>query len=110
MWWAAVVACVALLAVGQVLFKLTAVNNEGGLVGLITSPYFLVAIVVYGFASLLWVGALHHLELSRAYLLMSLSFVIVPVLAYWVFSESLTPRFLLGSMLIVLGITIAMRS
>jgi drug/metabolite transporter (DMT)-like permease len=106
--------CVALIAIGQLLFKAAATEwraepmSAAGLAQLL-SARMLVALVVYGVATLLWVYVLRSAELSAAYLLFSLAFVIVPVLAHYAFGEPLRANTLVGGAVIVAGIVIATR-
>ncbi len=104
-------ATVILLAVGQVLFKLTAQKMSGKpiLEALATSTVllpFAIALAIYGIATMLWILALRDLPLGRAYFLMSLSFLIVPTISVLVFAEQFTPGFAVGGALIVAGILV----
>jgi undecaprenyl phosphate-alpha-L-ara4N flippase subunit ArnF len=66
----------------------------------------LVAIFAYGLSMLCWLAALRHLPLSRAYSLLSLSYVLVYLLAAVLpfFNEALTLPRTVGVTLIVLGV------
>lgn len=102
---------VVLIATGQILFKLTAQRISGrpvleGLGDTAVLFPFIVALGIYGFATLLWIFALRELPLARAYFLMSLSFLIVPVVSALVFSERFTPGFALGGALIIAGVLV----
>lgn len=102
---------VVLLAGGQILFKLTAQRMSGrpivdALMDTTVLVPFVIALGIYGFATMLWILALRELPLARAYFLMSLSFVIVPVVSAMVFSERFTPGFAAGAALIVAGVVI----
>lgn len=102
---------VAGIAAGQILFKMTAMRLEGrALVDLRNDLSFMtpmaVALFIYGIATVLWTLALRELELSQAYMFMSLAFVIVPVLSWLLFEEKLTAGFLIGMTLIVLGLVV----
>lgn len=52
----------------------------------------------------LWVYALKDLALSNAYSLTALSYIFVPVLSTLILHENLTLPFVIGSVLILLGI------
>lgn len=102
-------ATVVLIAVGQILFKLTAqrITGRSGMASLVDTSVlvpFCIALCIYGLATLLWILALRDLPLARGYFLMSLSFVIVPLISAVVFSEHLTMGFALGGALIMAGI------
>lgn len=101
-----VVSCVAVLAVGQILFK--SVSNRiigpNGFTDPGTIMIFLIALALYGASTVIWVLALRNLPLSHAYPFMSLGFVIVPVAAHVVFGEALGWRQLSGAVIIAIGI------
>lgn len=107
-------ACVFLIAFGQLLFKSAALQwRVEGLswtsVQSFASTRMLGALVIYAVATILWVYVLRTAPLSSAYLVMSLAFVIVPVLSHFTLGEPLTMNTLVGGGLIVLGIAIASR-
>lgn len=106
--------CVLLIAVGQLLFKSAAERWQvNGLswstaVGFL-SPVMLLALFVYGFATLLWVYVLRTVPLAQAYVLFSLAFLIVPLLAHFFLGERLHVNTLIGGAIIVVGVIIAVR-
>jgi undecaprenyl phosphate-alpha-L-ara4N flippase subunit ArnE len=67
------------------------------------------ALVLYGFATLLWVYVLRTVPLSSAYAMFSLAFVVVPVVAHFVLGEPLSVNALVGGAIIVVGVVIAVR-
>jgi uncharacterized membrane protein len=60
-------------------------------------------------ASLAWMAAMTKFELSYAYPLMSLNFVIVLILSAWLLHEPVTLNKTIGIILIVAGTVIASR-
>ena len=77
-------ACVVLIVVGQLMMKAAAGQwHVDGLswsaLRAFFSPIMIAALVLYGFATLLWVYVLRTVPLSSAYAMFSLAFVIVPV-------------------------------
>lgn len=114
LWWglAAPLICVAVIAGGQLLFKIASglidfrrpFDEPRGLVVLG------VALALYGAATLLWVAALRHAPLGRVYPLMALSFVLVPLAAMFVLREQLSPQYWAGVALIVAGLAVIGRS
>jgi multidrug transporter EmrE-like cation transporter len=66
----------------------------------------LAARVLYGLATLLWVWTLRTMPLSHVYSFSSLGFVIVPLAAYSVFGEALSPKYAIGCALIVTGVIV----
>jgi undecaprenyl phosphate-alpha-L-ara4N flippase subunit ArnF len=86
---------------GQWLTALQTGNVEVEALGAVTA-----AIAAYGLSMLCWLGALRDLPLSRAYSLLSISYVLVYLLAAMLpfFHETLTVPRTVGVTLIVLGV------
>lgn len=104
-----ILAVIALLAAGQLLFRKAAIaapplSSVSGLLALLSNPVFILALGIYGAATLLWVGVLQQVPLSRAYSFMALSFVIVPVASMLLFGEAITPRLIIGIVLVFAGL------
>lgn len=99
-----------LLSGGQILFKKAAMDSAGEplLRGLL-NWWMLVALVVYGVATVLWVAILRNTPLSVAYPFAALGFVIVPLAARLMFSEPIDLRYAAGAVLIVIGIALTAR-
>ena len=101
-------ACVAGLALGQILFKMAANALQGGYS--VWQPQVLVCLCfafgLYGVTSLAWVWVLRDLALSRVYPLMALAFVMVPLAARLQFGEVLDSRYFMGMGLIVAGVVL----
>jgi drug/metabolite transporter (DMT)-like permease len=101
----ALIICVLCISAGQVLFKMSANNmRETAIWGLFFDPIFIAGVVLYGLTTLGWVWCLQDVPLNRAYLFMSLAYIIVPVLGLLFFKEVLTFRYFLSVALIVSGI------
>lgn len=104
--------CVVLIAIGQLLFK-TAASQwridgwSWATLRSFLSPTMLVALVLYGLTTILWVLVLRSTPLSIAYPLYALVFVLVPFLAYFALGEPLSWNTLIGGGVIVLGVMIA---
>lgn len=100
------VASIVCISFGQILFKKTALTMKAMTRPwyIIVDPYFIGALVIYGGATLVWIYVLQHLPLSRAYTIMSVGFILVPVLSYYFFQEPLTVKFFMGSLLIMAGV------
>ena len=98
-----------ILASGQMLFKIAAdrlVLGQGPValaVSFVTRP-MVVALVLYGLATLLWVYLLHGLPLSRAYPFIGLVFAFVPLMSWLVFRDALNARYAVGLMLMLAGL------
>lgn len=105
-------ACVVVIAAGQLLFKLAA-----GLIDFrrpLAEPQGLavlgVALALYAGATLLWVMSLKHAPLSRVYPLMALSFVLTPLGALLVLKEPISANYWAGVGLILAGLVVISRS
>ena len=95
---------------GQLLFKLAAdqVRTETSLISmgirLITVPAMWGAVILYGITIVAWVWVLRTIPLSVAYSALALVFVLVPLLAVWLYREPLTPQLAIGTALIMAGV------
>jgi drug/metabolite transporter (DMT)-like permease len=99
------------MSIGQLLFKFGANGVDGTsiarfLPGVATSPAIIAACVLYAITTVIWVWVLRHAPLSLAYPFTALSYVITPVLSYFLFDEKLNLQFTLGSLILMLGIII----
>lgn len=108
---AAVVFCVCLISLGQVLFKYVGLMSTRAHGGLDTRTVLsaMVALGIYGVATLVWIYLLRSIELSKAYPFMALSFVVVPLAAAVFYGETIAPAYYLGLLLIVSGIVVIAR-
>ena len=106
--YAIIIVCVLAIASGQILFKLSAqkMRSDLALLDLLTAPEFIAALVIYGLATIGWVSQLRTVNLSVAYPLMSLSFVVVPAASAILLREPIGPRYWLGVALIVAGLAV----
>jgi multidrug transporter EmrE-like cation transporter len=107
------ICCVAfsiILCVGQVLFKFSAQRQSEAafsLAALFSSPWFLIAVGLYGLSTILWVFILVRLPLTVAYPFTLLGAALVPMAACYLFGETLSTRAWLGFALILVGLYIA---
>jgi drug/metabolite transporter (DMT)-like permease len=98
------------MAGGQLLFKAAALRYlpDGPLgerlLSIVLNSYFLVAVVLYGALTVLWVWVLTFTPLSRAYPFVALAFAITPLLGGLVFGEPVALRLMLGIGLILSGL------
>lgn len=106
---AGVLLCVLAISIGQILFKRIGLDIQlgGGSLNLRILLLGGLALFFYGGATLLWIYLLRFVPLSRAYMFMSLSFVIVPLTSYFFFDEPLSLHTYLGVGLIVAGVAIS---
>ena len=99
-----------MIGYGQVLFKQAAgrIGGFGGaeLMRLFLDPVFIAAVALYGLATIVWVYTLSVTPLSIAYSFMALSYLIVPLFAWWLLGEAIPPRYLIGTGLILAGMVV----
>ncbi|TRL40258.1 EamA family transporter [Rhizobium straminoryzae] len=84
--------------------KVTVAGLPEFLLHVLTSPWFLAAIVAEAVCFLIWMTVLSELDLSRAFPLSAASYVLVMLFAWAFFDEPVTPLQLAGSALILGGI------
>ena len=103
--------CVLGLAVGQILFKISAnaLTKYGSFYAIIPAATFFSAICLYGITSVAWVLVLQKIDLGRVYPLMALAFVLVPLGSHFVFGERFQSQYFIGVGMIVAGIIVAVR-
>jgi drug/metabolite transporter (DMT)-like permease len=96
------------IAFGQVLFKMTGARLAEGpdtpFYSILFNPVFIVAVFLYGVATLAWVYVLKMVPLSMAYSFMALTFVLVPLMAAFFLKEPLTVKYAIGACLIIAGL------
>lgn len=101
-------------AVGQFILKLAAtglkVQGESGimpfLLTFLRSPMIYLGLFFFGSSFLLWVWILTKLDLSRAYPLVGLSYVVVVALSGLVLKEPITWQRWMGVSLIIAGVLV----
>ncbi len=98
----------ALVAFGQVLFKLSgqrlAAYPGGGFQQLVLDPVFISAMTLYAGATFLWVYVLKSVPLSYAYSFMAVTYLLVPLFAVLWLGETLSLRYFIGLGLILAGL------
>lgn len=104
--------------VGQVLFKkgMSAIGTQNlslnsgsmvkSLVSILTSPYVLVGLFFYGLSTLIWLVALSKTQLGYAYPFTALTFILVMLASYFVFSEAMPINRIAGVALICCGLLV----
>lgn len=100
------------MACGQVLFKIGSKSLSGnGIVNsvfeFITNPFLIFAIFLYASTIIAWIYVLRVLPLSVAYPITALSYLIVPLISYFILNEQITIRIVMGSVLIILGVVVS---
>lgn len=97
------------IAIGQILFKMSSsklATDDAPLHSLAMNPVFILALAIYGIATLLWVYVLKSVPLVYAYSFMALTFVFVPILSFFFLGEQFTIRYFIGALLIMAGLNV----
>lgn len=71
-----------------------------------SQPWILVGLTCYFVSAALWVVALTRVDVTVAYPMLSMGYVIAAVLAWHFFGEALTTQRLLGIAIILVGVVI----
>ena len=106
-----------LLAIGQLMFKLTSLNRPDNsiiestilnkIVFICVNPYFIGAIILYAVSTFLWVSILSTYEVSSAYpFAIAISILFTTIFGLTFFSEAITPGKLASIFLIALGVVL----
>ena len=106
------VLCVVGLAIGQILFKVSAISltQTGSLFAFKTASTLVAAVTLYAITSVAWVWVLQKVELGRVYPLMALAFVLVPLGSHIAFGERFHTQYFIGVAFIVVGIIVAVKT
>lgn len=99
----------ALLACGQMLFKVAAttvpsLSSVSALSALFVNPWFHLALLLYAVATLLWIFILQQVPLAHAYPFVALGFIIIPLASWLLFKEPLNLQYAFGVALIIAGL------
>lgn len=102
-------ACVAAISAGQLLFKIAAINlqPEISIQRLVTNWALVLGLALYGAATIFWIWLLRTTPLTMAYPFMAMSFILVPIAASIFLGEAMSPRLIIGSVVISAGIILA---
>lgn len=98
------------LSAGQILFKMAASELEFSLSGFVASllnARLIAALVVYFFATVMWLLVLKATPLRVAYPFAALAFFVVPILAHFLLGESINWNTFAGAGLIAIGVCVS---
>ena len=111
---------ILLLAAGQSLLKYGLTRAGGvsfaggeiaaGLRTIVTSPYIIMGFAFYGLSSFLWLDVLSKLEISYAFPLVSLTYVLTLFVGGVFFGEVITWVRVLGVLVIIAGVALVAQS
>jgi multidrug transporter EmrE-like cation transporter len=80
------------------------------LFSILFQPFVFLGIALYGLSSIFWLVVLSRIELSLAYPIVSISYVIVALFSFFVFKESVSLIRWMGILTILLGVILVSRS
>jgi undecaprenyl phosphate-alpha-L-ara4N flippase subunit ArnE len=109
------VLCAFGLASGQVLFKMGArqledISGAGFIVSCLSNKFVIMAIVLYAFITLFWIGLLRSANLSGLFPVIALVYVIVPLMSVTILKEPYNLSLIIGTVLIVSGVLVITRA
>ncbi|BBP05439.1 hypothetical protein TPL01_04020 [Sulfuriferula plumbiphila] len=118
--WILVLSGVLLNACAQLLLKAgtnsvgTFAFNAGNLlpvgIKLATEPHILGGLACYVISVVVWIMALSRVEVSLAYPMLSIGYVVNALAAWWLFGEALTLERLAGIGVIIFGVFLLART
>ena len=76
---------------------------------LMGEPYLWTGLTLYAISVVVWILALSRVDVSIAYPMLSLGYVVNAFAAYWLFGEALTPMRLAGIGIIIVGVYVLTR-
>jgi len=110
---------ILLSTIGQILVKIGAVNltlNFSGsnlmpsILSILKNLPVMVGITSYGVSFLLWIKVLSKVELSYAYPMVSLGYVLVMIYSYFFLHENISLLRVCGVIFIIIGVVLVSRS
>ena len=75
-----------------------------------TQPYILGGLMCYAISVVVWIMALSRVEVSLAYPMLSIGYVVNALAAWYLFGEALTAQRLVGIGTIIVGVFLVARS
>jgi multidrug transporter EmrE-like cation transporter len=77
---------------------------------LATEPHIIGALTCYVVGVVVWILALSRVQVSIAYPLLSLGYIVNAVAAHYLFSEAITPSKMIGMGVIIVGVVVISRA
>ncbi len=69
-------------------------------------PVIMIGLAMYAFSALLWILVLSNTDVSYAYPFLSLGYVLVAFLGYFMLNEKITKKRIIGISVIIIGVLI----
>lgn len=76
----------------------------------ISNPFIISGILLYIISVIVWIGVLSRVEVSMAYPMISLGYVINAIAAYYLLNENLTTTRISGICIILIGVFLVARA
>ncbi len=80
------------------------------MIPMIFQPYVFLGIICFGVSSIFWLVVLSRIDLSLAYPLVSIAYIVVAIFSYYVFKENVSLLRWIGIITICLGVLLISRS
>lgn len=71
---------------------------------MISSPYVICGVLIYGVSTFFWLLTLSKVDLSYAYPFLSLSYVLIFLLSWMIFKEHIPPSRIFGMLVVCIGV------
>ncbi|MFH1690669.1 MAG: EamA family transporter [Candidatus Eisenbacteria bacterium] len=94
----------------QIYGKVDAVSVWAQLIPILKTPQVAIGFICYGLSSVLWIAVVSNFDLSMAYPMVSLAYVIVFVASWLLLGEQIPALRLVGLLIIVAGVVVISRS
>ena len=72
-------------------------------------PNVLLGLLFYAISTVFWLIALSKIELNVAYPMLSIGYILLMILSYFLLNETITVYKVIGTLLVVVGITLISR-
>jgi multidrug transporter EmrE-like cation transporter len=85
-------------------------SSSSAFLKLITEPFLWIGLFCYGISVIVWILALSRVDVSIAYPMLSMGYVVNAFFAWQLFGEAMNPARLIGMGVVLLGVYILARS
>lgn len=102
---------ILLMSIGQIFFKKSSIFIETNthlpiILKYLYNIWFFVGILSFGVATIVWIKVLSLAKISQVYPMQSFAYIIVAILAYFIFGEKINIYTILGTAVIIIGLFI----
>ena len=91
-------------------FEFTAANIKPIGIAVATNPYIFGGLLCYAFSVVIWILALSRVEVTIAYPMLSLGYVVNAFFGWWLFGEAVTAMRMGGIGFIIIGVYLVAKS